>query len=141
MRISRLIRRLLFGPDKPSEQKFETIPEFFSALPALYDPSWACPALRDPDRKRTGPAYMMWVFSGTEPQTWTISMTSDHCVVEQCGITDPDVRIEMPSDTWMKILRGEMSRAIAYRNGDIIVTGDFFLYNNLGFLFGKQPKP
>lgn len=72
---------------------------------------------------------------GPEPGNWTVTVRNGSCSVEEGSVAGSSLRVHVPSDVGLQIMRGEMDAAWAYSNGLFVVDGEVDTLRKLGAWF------
>lgn len=72
---------------------------------------------------------------GPEPGNWMVTIRGRECFVEEGSLAETNLRIHIPSDVALDIMRGDMDAAWAYTRGLLVAYGerDVLLYVNKWF--------
>ena len=74
---------------------------------------------------------------GPEPGNWMVTVRDGHCFVEEGSLARTNLRIHIPSDVALQIIRGEMDGGWAYTNGLLVVNGESGILREFNNWFGQ----
>ncbi|HSP54954.1 MAG TPA: hypothetical protein VLS25_05145 [Dehalococcoidia bacterium] len=74
---------------------------------------------------------------GPEPGNWMITVRDGECFVEEGSFAQTNLRIHIPSDVALQIIRGEMEGGWAYTNGLVVTYGETSILRELDTWFGR----
>jgi putative sterol carrier protein len=83
-------------------------------------------------------AVIQFEFTGPEPGCWHFIIDDGSCRLQEGPAQSPaSVNVKISSETWLKIMSGELNGPEAFLNGQASATGDFTLLLRLGKLFSQ----
>ncbi len=98
----------------------------YRALPYVIDPEWT-------RGHRFTIAYEMQADNGGKPQTWCVEVADGAVsVTAEAPTVEPDARVSFSRDTWLRLVRGEITPNDAMRAQLVRVEGKMFPVTILG---------
>lgn len=86
-------------------------------------------------------AVIQFEFSGPEPGFWHFIINDGNCdLKEGPSQSDPRLNIKISSETWLKIVSGELNGPEVFLNGQATASGDITLLLRLGKLFAQPVR-
>jgi putative sterol carrier protein len=95
----------------------DSIPSSFEALKANFKPEKAQGVTKA----------IQFDFSGREPGSWTMHLDNGAYSYHEGPAENPNATVDVDSDDWLKILKGEMNAVSAFMSGKIKIKGDMSL--------------
>ncbi len=78
---------------------------------------------------------------GPEPGNWMVTVRGAECFVEEGSLAHTNLRIHIPSDVALQIIRGEMDGVWAYAEGLLVAHGDTGILREFNsWLGGATPE-
>lgn len=78
---------------------------------------------------------------GPEPGNWMVTVRGRECFVEEGALARTNLRIHIPSDIALQIIRGEMDAGWAYSNGLVVAYGESDILRNFNsWVRGATPE-
>jgi hypothetical protein len=74
---------------------------------------------------------------GPEPGNWMVTVRDGRCFVEEGSLVRTNLRIHIPSDVALQIIRGEMDGGWAYTNGLLVADGESGVLREFNNWFGQ----
>lgn len=74
---------------------------------------------------------------GPEPGNWMVTVRGGECFVEEGSLAHTNLRIHIPSDVALQIIRGEMDGVWAYAEGLLVAHGDTGVLREFNSWFGR----
>lgn len=74
---------------------------------------------------------------GPEPGNWMVTVRNGQCFVEEGSLSNANLRIHIPSDIALQIIRGEMDGGWAFSNGLFVINGEIDILREFGAWFGR----
>ena len=74
---------------------------------------------------------------GPEPGNWMVTVRGGECFVEEGSLAHTNLRIHIPSDVALQIIRGEMDGGWAYTNGLLVAYGETDILREFNSWFGR----
>ncbi len=92
----------------------------------------------DPQAGKDLTAVIQLNVSGQEPGFWHFVLDKGQCSLGEGKARTPvDLTISVPSEVWLRIMRGELNGAEAFLTGQAAAEGDFGLLMRFGALFSQ----
>jgi len=86
-------------------------------------------------------AVIQFEFTGAEPGHWHFIIADGKCALGEGRAPAPaTLDIKILSDTWLRIMSGELNGPEAFLTGQATATGDFALLLRLGKLFSQPVR-
>jgi hypothetical protein len=104
-----------------------TFAEAIRSLPRRFRP---IPAVRPATRVHISTV-------GPEPGNWMVTVRGRDCFVEEGSLARTNLRIHIPSDIALQIIRGEMDAGWAYANGLLVAYGESAILREFNSWFGE----
>jgi putative sterol carrier protein len=95
----------------------DSIPNSFEALKTNFKPEKAQGVTKA----------IQFDFSGREPGSWTMHLDNGAYSYHEGPAENPNATVEVDSDDWLKILKGETNAVSAFMSGKIKIRGDMSL--------------
>ncbi len=95
----------------------DSIPNSFAGLQSVFLP----------DKTQGVNKTIQFDFSGNEPGTWAMTVNNGTMSYHEGPAENPNATVNVDSDDWLKILRGEVNAVSAFMSGKIKVNGDMTL--------------
>ena len=73
---------------------------------------------------------------GPEPGNWMVTVRNGSCYVEEGSFVDTNLRIHIPSDIALAIIRGEIDGGRAFDQGFFVINGELDILRKFGDWFG-----
>jgi alkyl sulfatase BDS1-like metallo-beta-lactamase superfamily hydrolase len=100
-----------------AEPSFATIPDAFATMQSAFQPSRAAGVDKT----------IQFDFAGHEAGTWTVTVRNGAFEYRRGADDNPDAAVQVDSDTWLGILRSEMTPLDAVLSGRMQIQGDMSL--------------
>ena len=97
-------------------------------LPLIFNPG-VCPGMQ---------ARILFSFSGADPNVYTLDIANQACTLQSGACSEPTLSIQTASDTWLAILRSQVSAQEALAKGLLTVQGDTSILQQWGQLFQRS---
>ncbi|HVN55959.1 MAG TPA: SCP2 sterol-binding domain-containing protein [Anaerolineaceae bacterium] len=124
----RTVSEIQTGKSRSQRGDSDVLRRAMEILPLIFHPG-ACPGLQ---------AAVQFDISGAGASLYTLKIAEPECEVQVGGCTEPTLSVQAPFDTWMAILRGQVSAADALTQGLISAQGDTRVLQQWSQLFQRS---